>query len=145
MNQSNIVTPEQAQALLREGAVYVDVRNQLEFEQGHPAGAYNVPLILETVFGPKPNEAFVDDVKRHFALDAKLVIGCATGSRSSKAVRLLVNAGFSNAVDLGVGFNGSRDPFGRKSPGWRDLGFPVEVGQPERRSYEALAGSSEEG
>jgi rhodanese-related sulfurtransferase len=142
MNQSNIVTPDQAQSLLGKGAAYVDVRNPAEFENGHPAGAYNVPLILDTDSGSKPNEAFVDDVKRHFALDAKLVIGCATGVRSSQAVRLLTNAGFSNVVDLSVGYNGSRDPFGRKSPGWRDLGLPVEMGQPEGRSYRALAEST---
>lgn len=144
MNQTKLVTPEEAQALLTEGYVYIDVRNQMEFEQGHPAGAYNVPLILQTDFGPEPNEAFVADVKRHFALDRKLVIGCATGNRSAKAARLLVDAGFDNVVDQKAGFNGARDPFGRKTPGWRDLGLPVEMGQPDGRSYEALSPSDDD-
>ena len=139
MSHSKLVTPKEAQVLLDEGFAYIDVRNQVEFEQGHPAGAYNVPLILQTDFGPEPNESFVDDVRQHFALDAKLVVGCATGVRSSKAARLLVDAGFSNVVDQKAGFNGSRDPFGRKSPGWRDVGLPVETGQPDDRSYEALS------
>ena len=138
MSQAKVVTPEEAQALLTQGYVYIDVRNQMEFEQGHPAGAYNVPLILLTDFGPEPNGSFVDDVKAHFGLDAKVVVGCATGNRSAKAACLLVEAGFSHVVDQKAGFNGSRDPFGRKSPGWRDLGLPVETGQPADRSYEAL-------
>ena len=145
MSQSHVVTPEQAQALLKEGAVYIDVRNQVEFEQAHPEGAYNVPLILHTDFGPRPNDDFVDIVKRHFPIDGKLVVGCATGVRSNKAVRALVDAGFVNVAHQSAGFNGSRDAFGRKSPGWLDCKLPVETGQPAGRSYEELAGAREDG
>jgi rhodanese-related sulfurtransferase len=142
MSQTETVTPEEAQALLGDGYAYVDVRNQVEFEQGHPAGAFNVPITLHTDFGPEPNEQFVEVIGKHFALDAKLIVGCATGVRSSKAARLLSDAGFSNVVDQKAGFVGSRDPFGRKSPGWRDSGLPVETGQPDGRSYEALTKDS---
>ncbi len=138
MSQSNVVTPEQANNLMKEGFVYVDVRNQEEFEHGHPEAAYNVPLVLQTDFGPEPNEAFVETVSHHFPLDAKLVIGCATGNRSAKAMLLLSEAGFTNLVEQKAGFNGGRDPLGKKSPGWRDLGLPVETGQPDERSYDAL-------
>jgi len=139
MSQSNGVTPEEAAKLMQEGFVYVDVRNQMEFEQGHPAGSYNIPLVLQTDFGPEPNETFVETFKQHFSLDAKLVIGCAAGNRSGKAMRVLSDAGFSQLVDQKAGFNGARDAFGRKVPGWRDLGLPVESGQPDGRSYEALS------
>jgi len=139
MSESKVVTPEQASSLMQEGFVYLDVRNQMEFEQGHPTGSYNVPLILQTDFGPEPNEAFVETVKQHFSTDAKLVVGCAAGNRSAKAMKLLGDAGFSNLVEQKAGFNGSRDASGRKSPGWREAGLPVEIGQPEGRSYEALS------
>jgi rhodanese-related sulfurtransferase len=138
MSQVRTVTPEEAQALLQDGYAYVDVRNELEFEQGHPAGAFNVPITLQTDFGPEPNEQFVEVISKHFALDAKLIVGCASGVRSGKAVRLLTEAGFTNLVDQKAGFGGSRDPFGRKSPGWRDSGLPIEIGQPEGKSYKAL-------
>ena len=138
MSQVKTVTPEEAQALLQEGYAYLDVRNELEFEQGHPAGAFNVPITLQTDFGPEPNDQFVEVISKHFALDAKIIVGCATGVRSGKAARLLTDAGFTNVVDQKAGFVGSRDPFGRKSPGWRDSGLPVEVGQPEGKSYEVL-------
>ncbi len=142
MSQAKTVTPEEAQALLQEGYAYVDVRNQLEFEQGHPVGAFNVPITLQTDFGPEPNEQFVEVVNKHFALEAKLIVGCATGTRSSRAARMLSEAGFTNVVDQKAGFVGSRDSFGRKSPGWRDSGLPVEIGQPEGKSYEALLHST---
>lgn len=114
--------------LMREGFVYVDVRNQLEFEQGHPAGAYNVPLVLHTDFGPEPNEKFVDTIKQHFGLDAQLVIGCASGGRSARAVKMLANSSFTNLLDQKAGFNG-----------WRSAGLPIEVGQPDGHGYEDLA------
>ncbi len=142
MSQVRTATPEEAQALIEDGHAYIDVRNHMEFEQGHPAGAFNVPITLQTDFGPEPNEQFVEVVSQHFALDAKLIVGCATGVRSGKAARLLTEAGFTHVVDQKAGFSGSRDAFGRKSPGWRDSGLPVEIGQPEGKSYEALSGTS---
>ena len=40
------VSPEEALDLMRgQGYAYLDVRSVPEFAQGHPAGAYNVPLI----------------------------------------------------------------------------------------------------
>jgi rhodanese-related sulfurtransferase len=40
------VTPEQALELMRaEGYSYLDVRSVPEFDEGHPEGAYNVPLL----------------------------------------------------------------------------------------------------
>ena len=139
MIPNKVVTPDEALNLMQEGFVYVDVRNQDEFEQGHPAHAYNVPLILRTDFGPAPNETFVETVKQHFGLDAKLVIGCASGGRSAKAVKMLADAGFTNLVDQKAGYSGGRDPTGSKIAGWRDSGLPIEVGQPEGRSYDDLA------
>ena len=138
MSQVKSVSPAEAHALLQECYSYLDVRNEMEFERGHPAGAFNVPLILQTDFGPEPNEVFVDVVKKHFDIGTKLVIGCATGVRSGKAARLLADAGYTNIVDQKAGFSGARDPFGRKSPGWVDCALPTENGQPDGRSYEAL-------
>jgi rhodanese-related sulfurtransferase len=39
------VSPQEAKDLMdKEGYVYVDVRSIPEFEAGHPAGAFNVPI-----------------------------------------------------------------------------------------------------
>ncbi len=139
MSQTKTVTPENAQALMQQGYSYIDVRNEIEYEQGHPAGAYNVPLTQMTDFGPEPNDSFVEVMNHHFGPNAKLVIGCSAGIASRQAVTLLTQAGFMDVVDQKAGFVGCRDAFGRKSPGWVDCGLPVEYGQPELRSFEALA------
>jgi rhodanese-related sulfurtransferase len=139
MSQTKTVTPEEAQALMKQGYSYIDVRNEIEFEQGHPAGAYNVPLTQMTDFGPEPNDSFIEVMNHHFGPSAKLVIGCSTGVTSLRAADMLDKAGYTNIVDYQAGMNGYRDAFGRKSPGWLDCGLPVEYGQPEQRSFEALA------
>ena len=132
------VLPEEARALLNEGYVYVDVRSVPEFDEAHPAGAYNVPVMHAGPGGMTPNAAFVSVMERKFAKDAKLVLGCRSGQRSMRAADLLAAAGFTDLVDLKTGFDGSRDGFGRVvAEGWRGAGLPVESG-PGERSWPAL-------
>ena len=129
------VTPEEAQNLLGEGYVYVDVRSEPEFEAGHPAGAMNVPISHMGAAGFESNPDFLAVVEKAFAKDEKLVIGCKTGARSRRAAAMLVSAGFTTVADMIAGFAGSRDAFGRPTPGWSQKGLPIETGSPEGRSY----------
>jgi rhodanese-related sulfurtransferase len=135
------VSPEEAQALLEEGYVYVDVRSEPEFEQGHVPGAYNVPLMHQGPGGMQPNPDFLVVMEKVFARDARLVLGCRSGGRSLRAAQMLQGAGYSMLIDLQTGWEGSRDAFGRPQPGWGPKGLPVETGQPEKRSYPDLKGS----
>ena len=129
------VTPEEAQVLIAQGQTYVDVRSEQEFDAGHPAGAYNVPLSNLGMGGLEPNADFMTVMERAFPKDSELIIGCKTGSRSRRAVAMLAAAGFTKLSDMVAGFAGSRDAFGRPSPGWSQKGLPVESGEPEGRSY----------
>ncbi len=52
-------TPEEAAKLLEQGYVYVDVRTEAEFEQGHPPGALNVPISHAGPAGMTPNAEFL--------------------------------------------------------------------------------------
>ena len=52
------VTPIEADALLKDGWAYLDVRSIPEFEGGHPAGAANIPLLHMTGGRMAPNPAF---------------------------------------------------------------------------------------
>ena len=57
------VEPPQAYEILRSNpdAVYVDVRTEGEFAQGHPAGAINIPVVfLKPGAPPQPNDSFLD-------------------------------------------------------------------------------------
>lgn len=133
------VSPQEAQALLSEGYVYVDVRSEPEFADGHPAGAYNVPLMHQGGGGMTPNTRFAEVMKARFPKDAKLVVGCKGGNRSLRAANLLAAEGYTNVIDQKAGWDGARDAFGKLTePGWSPAGLPVEQGQPDDRSYAVL-------
>jgi rhodanese-related sulfurtransferase len=138
MSEHRRVSPEEARDLLAEGYVYVDVRSEPEFEQGHVPGAFNVPITHAGEGGLTPNPDFLGVMEAAFDKSAKLLIGCKTGVRSLRAVKLLVHAGFGNLAELATGWDGSRDAFGRPQPGWSKKGLPVETGIPAAQSYEAV-------
>ena len=130
------VTPEEAAELIEAGYVYLDVRSEPEFEQGHVPGAFNVPLMHFGPGGLTPNGEFMQVVESAFGKNEKLVVGCRSGGRSQRAVQLLAAAGYSDLVDLPAGWEGARDPFGRMTPGWSKKGLPVETGKPTGQRYE---------
>jgi rhodanese-related sulfurtransferase len=135
------VSPAEAKALQAEGYTYVDVRSVPEFEQGHPAGAVNIPLMHRGPAGMSPNPEFVAVFSANFSKDAKLVIGCLAGGRSARAVEALTQAGFTGLVDQRAGFGGVRDGAGRVlEAGWADAGLPVEAGASDYPTLAEKAG-----
>lgn len=133
------VTPIEADALLKEGWTYLDVRSIPEFEGGHPAGAVNVPLLHAMGGRMAPNPAFQAVIQGNFAKDAKLVVGCKMGGRSAQAAALLEAAGFTSVVDMRGGFSGERDNMGRVAvAGWAESGLPVEANAPADKTYAEL-------
>ena len=129
------VTPEEAVELLEKGYVYLDVRSEPEFEQGHVPGAFNVPLMHLGPGGLSPNAEFMQVVESAFGKDEKLLVGCRSGGRSRRAVELMAAAGYSDLVDFPAGWEGSRDPFGRLTPGWIRKGLPAESGKTSGQAY----------
>lgn len=136
------VSPREADALIKEdGYVYLDVRSIPEFDAGHAAGAYNIPLLHATPSGMRPNGDFMSVVLAVFPKDTKLVIGCRSGNRSLRAAEALMGAGFANVVDQRAGHSGARDPFGQvQEPGWESAGLEVAIEAQPERTYEALLG-----
>lgn len=136
------VSPHDAHDLMeREGYVYLDVRSVSEFEEGHPAGAYNVPLAEPDEAGDMQENA---DFVRHVAValgpDAKVIVGCASGVRSRIAAERLSAGGFDAVVDQHAGMIGVRDPFGRmRERGWRSLDLPVSTEAEPGRSFREIA------
>jgi len=61
------ISSEEAKELLDsgEGYIYLDVRSEYEFQQGHPRGAVNIPLqqLNESMQSLEPNPEFVDVVE----------------------------------------------------------------------------------
>jgi rhodanese-related sulfurtransferase len=130
------VTPPEAAALLTEGWVYLDVRSIPEFDEGHPVGAANVPLLHFEGGRMAPNADFQAVVTANFPPDTKLVVGCKAGGRSLRAATLLEAAGFTSVVDMRGGFHGEHDAFGRVScPGWAESKLPSEAACAPEKTY----------
>lgn len=138
MSDVKRVSPKEAQALLENGYVYLDVRTEEEFREGHVPGALNVPFMLRGPGGMTPNPDFMSVMESAFDRGERIVVGCRSGGRSLRAATLLIGGGFSNIVDMRTGWDAGRDAFGRVEPGWSREGLPVETDVSEAQSYEGV-------
>jgi rhodanese-related sulfurtransferase len=128
MPNTRAVSPAEAKKLMDEGYTYVDVRTPQEFDLQHPAGALNIPL------GPD----FLPLMRRLFRVEAKIVVGCATGVRSRRAAEMLAREGFLDVADQRAGMEGARSPFGQVlERGWSAAGLPTATGS-DAGSYAAV-------
>jgi len=136
------VTPQQAHDLLTADpdAVYIDVRTEREFVNGHPAGAVNIPVAFpDPARGMMMNADFVKVVEANFAHDKQIIVGCQAGPRSNAAAGLLQHAGFQDVSNMLGGFGGMRDQMGNvNAPGWVASGLPVSNDNGEGVSYASL-------
>jgi rhodanese-related sulfurtransferase len=126
-----------ARARQETGAVYLDVRSIPEFEEGHPEGAYNIPLLHADpqTQQTRPNPDFIADNKASFPADTPLVVGCEMGGRSQYACEVLQNAGFRDVANVLGGWGGAPQ-YGHE--GWRQAGLPAGSGDGGDRSYASL-------
>lgn len=135
------VTVTEAAQLMKEGWKYVDVRSVPEFEDGHPEGALNVPLLNAQSGRMVPNPDFQPVMQGNFAKDDQLLVGCKMGGRAAQASAILEAAGYTNIVHVRGGFSGERDNFGKVSaPGWVDSGLPVAKQATPGATYAELVG-----
>ena len=140
------VTPEQAHDILTNdsSAIYIDVRTEREFANGHPQGAVNIPVAFpDPARGMMVNNEFVKVVEANFPREKKIIVGCQAGPRSNAAAGLLQEAGFRDVSNMLGGFGGMRDQMGNVSaPGWAASGLPVSQDSGEGVSYDSLKGKS---
>ena len=131
------VTVQQARQEQAAGATYIDVRSIPEFQQGHPEGAFNVPLMHAdpATRQMRPNMEFLDVVRANFPADARLVIGCQMGGRSQRAAEILADAGYHDVANVLGGYGGAPH---MGHTGWVQAGLPVERQGDAAREYDAL-------
>jgi molybdopterin/thiamine biosynthesis adenylyltransferase/rhodanese-related sulfurtransferase len=99
-------------------AVFVDVRERDEWDEGHIPGAIHVPRgNLES----RIENAVADR-------DARIIVYCASGSRSAFAAKTLEELGYDDVASLAGGFTD-----------WKRNGFPTQLphglGEEQRRRY----------
>jgi molybdopterin/thiamine biosynthesis adenylyltransferase/rhodanese-related sulfurtransferase len=108
------VDAREAQAL--DGAVWVDVRERDEWEEGHIPGAVHVPrgYLESRIEGVAADKA------------APVVLYCASGNRSAFAAKALQELGYEHASSLHGGFTD-----------WKRNGYDVQLPRtlsPEKRT-----------
>ncbi|HEX7568615.1 MAG TPA: rhodanese-like domain-containing protein [Anaerolineaceae bacterium] len=101
------ITPAQAYAKFQQGAFFLDVRSQDEWDQFHIAGSTLIPLDeLQNRFSELPK-------------DQDIVVVCLSGHRSQSGVTILQQAGFTRVSCLSGGLQA-----------WTAAGYPVQGNAP---------------
>lgn len=105
------VTTAQAQAMMANGALLLDVRDAPELEAaGRAVGSHHIPRgMLE--FRADPTSPYHDP---KLSPDSPVILHCASGGRSALAGKLLKDMGYTQVFNLG----GFKD--------WTEAGGPVE-------------------
>lgn len=105
MNAGALSASGAVQLINREKAVVIDVCEAREFAAGHVTGAKNVPL--------SELEAKLPGVVKNKAVP--LILVCASGARSSRAVAIAKKLGYQQAQSLGGGLKA-----------WKAANLPLE-------------------
>ncbi|WP_460133541.1 thiosulfate sulfurtransferase GlpE [Pseudomonas sp. S1_E04] len=92
MSEFKRITPEQADALRKQGAVVVDIRDQPTYSAAHITGAKHLDNVN------------IADFIRAADLDAPVIVACYHGNSSQSAAAYLVSQGFSEVYSLDGGF-----------------------------------------
>lgn len=91
------VSVEVAKAKIAEGIAVLDLRTPEEFDAGALPGAININWF---------DDSFETDVSAAFAKEAPVLLYCKSGGRSSKAVRKMLEMGYTDLVHLSSGWDG---------------------------------------
>ena len=105
MNAGALNASGAVQLINREKAVVVDVCEPAEFAAGHVSGAKNVPL--------GELEAKLPGMVKNKTLP--LILVCASGARSRRAVAIAKKLGYEQAQSLGGGLKA-----------WKEANLPIE-------------------
>jgi rhodanese-related sulfurtransferase len=101
------ITPAQAYAKFQQGAFFLDVRSQDEWDQSHIAGSTLIPLDqLQNRLGELP-------------MDQDIVVVCLSGHRSQSGTAILQKAGFKHVFCLSGGLTA-----------WKAAGYALEGTNP---------------
>ena len=83
------IDTNKALELIDKGAIVIDVRSADEYNEGHIKGAINIP---------------VDEIDSiSYKKDKTIIVYCASGIRSEKAVKRLVELGYTSLYNLDGG------------------------------------------
>ena len=136
------VTPQQAHDILTNdtSAVYIDVRTEGEFANGHPQGAVNIPVAFpDPARGMMVNSDFVKVVEANFPREKKIIVGCQAGPRSSRGGYCCNRPAFKMFPIAGRLRRHARSDGKCERAGLGGSGLPVSNDNGEGVSYQSLS------
>lgn len=89
--QNTEINYQQANNLIKEGAILIDVRTLTEYNTKHIENAISIPLneIDKNIKEQIPNK------------NTKIILYCQSGKRSEEAQNKLINLGYKQVYNLG--------------------------------------------
>ncbi len=102
---AQVNTLQATQFINREDALVLDVRESEEYSKGHILNARSIPLA--------ELDKRAEELARWKA--KRVIVSCATGTRSGAALAVLKKHGFANVVSLAGGVSA-----------WQQAGLPIE-------------------
>jgi rhodanese-related sulfurtransferase len=106
MNTPLEIHPKEAKSLLSQSSVvWLDIRENEEWEYGHLSHAQHIPMSRMTP------ESF-----SKFPKEQKMIIVCRSGGRSLRVTHALRNQGFIHAQSLAGGMIGMNTLLGKQIP-----------------------------
>ena len=102
------ISTDQAYQKYQEGAYFLDVRAQQEWDGYHAPNATNIPL--------DQLQSRLNEIPR----DKVIVVACSSGNCSTQARDALLSAGFSQVTSLTSGMDE-----------WYSKGYPIEGAPPQ--------------
>lgn len=98
------ITPQQAWAMMQDGATLADIRDEPRFIYSHAQGAFHLT-----------NQTFLQFEER-VDFDSPIIVSCYHGISSRNVATFLVEQGYENVYSVIGGFEG-----------WCKAGMPVET------------------
>ncbi|MFK7952490.1 MAG: rhodanese-like domain-containing protein [Ekhidna sp.] len=89
------ISAEQLKTLQSQGVEIVDIRTSEEYEDGH------IPNVPNIVYGSAEFTSLFEKKNKN----ASIIIHCASGGRSSRAAKQLIEMGFTKVHDYSGGFS----------------------------------------
>ncbi len=99
------ISADKLTKLQSDGVVVIDIRTKKEYDDGHIPGVIHIDFL---------SDGFLDQMKSQ-NMDEPIIIHCASGGRSGKASKKLIDAGFKQIYDYSGGFSD-----------WKSKGLKIE-------------------
>lgn len=97
-NKFDVVKVNKSEAMeyIESGAILIDVRSAVEYENGHINGAINIDV--EDIL--KIND-LLEYENKNIDSSKAIIVYCRSGSRSANAANKLIELGYTKVYDLG--------------------------------------------